>query len=252
MKLANFTTASQSGIKVFKPIQYLHVEGRHENLSAVKMRVRMVNSESGRVDELIPFVSLDVLGEIASLNEGFFVGRTQGATGTPDFAVNVMLHPTASVYLSNDKFLEVDIEGLENGASTFIYGIETPEIDKNFVCRYNKFYMSAGELQKTFAVGENENLILPQSSFEEVSLHYKNGSTCNYTMPELTALMMLKNDVVSVSALSINTATNEAFVAQFGYRSMFGLDVAEVETFDVRRSEASKAFEFILVDTIKE
>ena len=253
MKIASFTAEKHSGMKIFKPVQYLHIVGNHENLSAVRVRARLVNSESGRVDEIIPFIALDVLGEVASMNEGFFVGRNSGGVADAGnaFAVNVMLHPSASIYLSNDKFLEVDIEGLESDAETTVYGIETANIDKEFVCRYNKFYMSAGELQKTFSVGENENLILPKDSFEEVSLHYHNGSTCNYLMDELKSLMMAKNDIVSVSDYAFLDGVTKAFIAQFGYRSMFGLDVSEVESFDVRRASANTAFEFILIDTLK-
>ena len=154
-------------------------------------------------------------------------------------------------YEMKDLKIGVVNGGLEADAETTVYGIETSNIDKEFVCRYNKFYMSAGELQKTFSVGENENLILPKDSFEEVSLHYHNGSTCNYLMDELKGLMMAKNDIVSVSDYLFSDGVTKAFIVQFGYRSMFGLDVSEVESFDVRRASANTAFEFILIDTLK-
>ena len=163
MKLASFKNSAVSGIKVFKPIQYLFVKGSFSNdITTVKMRVRLVSSESGRIDEIVPLLCVDVLGEISSMNEGHF----HKDKGTGDFALNVMLHPTSAVYLSNDRYLEIDIQGLDATKETTIYGIETPVVDKDFLCRYNKFYMSAGELQKTFSVGENENLVLPVSSFE--------------------------------------------------------------------------------------
>ena len=274
MKLSSFTASSFSGIRVFKPIQYLHIQGRAKtNLSAVKIRVRVVNSENGRIDEIVPLLGLDVLGEIASMNEGFFMhdteqvreGQSQRMTRST-FKVNVMLHPTSAVYLSNDKFLEIDIQGLDESAETIIYGLERPTIDKEFVCRYNKFYISAGELQKTFSVGENENLILPDASFEEVILQYKNGSSCCYTRAELGALMMLQNDVVSVPSMAYaaHLIANEAsdtsagIVAAtfkniyFGFASMYGLDVSDVENVTIRRSSAETAFEFVFVDTLKE
>ena len=174
MKIANFKAASQSGMKVFKPIQYLYSQGATtKTIDDVKVRARIVNSENGRVDEIIPLVSLGVLGEICSMNEGFFL--RQEAPGGEMFAVNVMLHPSSAIYLSNDRYLEVDVQGLDGNYDTNIFGIEKPVIDKDFVCRYNKFYMSAGELQKTFSVGENENLIIPHQSFEEITLHYLGG-----------------------------------------------------------------------------
>lgn len=256
MLITNFVGASKHSIKCFKPIQYLYVRGKANNgIGNVKLRVRLVNSENGRVDEIIPLLSLDVLGEISSMNEGFFVKRGM-ADNKDDFQVNVMLHPTSAVYLSNDRYLEIDIEGLiSSGASCDIFGIEKPVVDKEFICRYNKFYMSTGELQKTFVVGDNENLIIPNDTFDEVILHYKNGSSCTYTFAELEAIMMLKNDLVSMPSLSVNgqvleTYANCSFVA--GYASMYGLDVSDVESFSIRRSSGSNAFEFVLIDAVKE
>ena len=103
MKIASFTSASLSGMKVFKPIQYLHVQGVCTSMSDAKLRVRVVNSENGRVDEIIPLIGLDTLGEICSMNEGFYLAEATESNGT-NFSVNVMLHPTSAVYLSNDKF----------------------------------------------------------------------------------------------------------------------------------------------------
>lgn len=259
MKVTSFSAEKQSGIKVFKPVQYLHVEGTAANgMKRVKLRARLVNSENGRVDEIIPLLGLDVLGEISSMNEGFFV-KHDGKDSRDFFSVNVMLHPTSAVYLSNDRYLEIDIEGLDAASTCEIYGIEKPAIDKEFICRYNKFYMSAGELQKTFNIGENENLILPDESFEEVTLQYKNGSSCTYTNKELVALMMLQNDIVSVPDVKFGRAymDNQGemygnIALRFGCADMFGLDVSEVNTISVRRASAVSAFEFVLMDTIKE
>lgn len=259
MKITSFTAASQSGIKVFKPVQYLHVEGIANNgLKRVKMRARLVNSENGRVDEIIPLLGLDVLGEICSMNEGFFV-KMDAADSKDQFSVNVMLHPTSAVYLSNDRYLEIDIEGLDGASTCEIYGIEKPVVDKDFICRYNKFYMSAGELQKTFTIGDNENLVLPNESFEEVTLQYNNGSSCTYTNKELVALMMLQNDIVSVPDTNFGRAymDNQGELygnvnIRFGSADMFGLDVSECTTISIRRATAASAFEFVLMDTIKE
>lgn len=265
MKIATITSSNVSGLKVFKPIQYLYVVGySKEELAKAKLRARLVNSETGRVDEIIPLLGLDVLGEITSMNEGFFVRdkANDGVGYGEKFCVNVMLHPTSAVYLSNDKYLEIDIEGLVYApqmGETAIYGIESPVIDKEFMCRYNKFYMASGELQKTFSVGENENLILPRSNFEEVCLQYKNGSSCTYTLAELEAMMMLKNDVVSVPTCGLTrvqidneSGTFDNLTINFGYASLFGLDVAEVDNFTIRRTYGNSAFELVMMDTIKE
>ena len=38
----------------------------------------------------------------------------------------------------------------------------------------------------------------------------------------------------------------------FGYASMFGLDISEVENFTIRRKYGDSAFELVMMDTIKE
>lgn len=256
MKISHVVN-SISNLKVFKPIQYLYLTGTHvgyEALKEISLRVRVVNSMTGRVDEIIPSVNLAVLAEISSMNEGFSIIPN---VANDVFELNVMLHPTSAVYLSNDKYLEIDINGVGEGSDINIYGIESNVVDKDFICRYNKFYMSAGELQKTFVVGENENLIIPVSSFDEVSLQYNNGTNCSYTLQELSALMNMRNDIVSVPARTIyfETIGNEyakTNCISFGHRSLFGLDVSEAVSFTIKRSQSDAAFEVIMIDTIKE
>lgn len=250
MKITSFKETSKSGIKVFKPIQYLYLTGTSDDLDEVKVRVRVVNGETGRVDEIIPFLSLSVLGEISSMNEGFFCYNTD----THQFMVNVMLHPTSAIYLSNNKYIEIDIEGVTTTRETTIFGIERNVVDKDFICRYNKFYMAEGELQKSFAVGDNEDVILPQGSFEEVVLNYKNGTTCTYTQEELFALMMLKNDIVCIPqpVCNFSTLTSQAQSLVFGSWFMKGLDISEVESITIRRTAGTASYELVMIDTLKE
>ena len=232
--------------KIFKPIQYLNIQGSG-SVSNLSLRARIVNSETGRVDEIVPSMKLDVLGEITSMNEGFFINGPHG------FNVNIMLHPTSAVYLSNDKYLEIDVMGNQSADEITIYGIEANVIDKDFVCRYNKFYMAAGELQKTFSVGENENLIIPRETFEEVVLHYKNGSSCTYTTAEIEALMMLKNDIVCLHQRfqTVQETMGEKW-NYYGFAFMYGLDVSDVTDFTIRRTNSTQSFEVVMIDTIKE
>ena len=250
MKITSFKETAKSGIKVFKPIQYLYLTGSCDTIDGVKVRVRVVNGETGRVDEIIPFLSLSVLGEITSMNEGFFCYNTQ----SHQFMVNVMLHPTSAIYLSNNKYIEIDIEGVTESTETAIYGIERNVVDKDFICRYNKFYMAEGELQKSFAVGDNEDVILPQGSFEEVVLNYKNGTTCTYTQAELVALMMLKNDIVCIPqpVCNFSAMTSQSQSLVFGSWFMKGLDISEVETITIRRSAGTTSYELVMIDTLKD
>lgn len=239
-----------TNLKIFKPIQYLVVKGTSiQNFHKIKVRARVVNSMSGRVDEIIPSIDLQTLGEIASLNEGFYLRN--GSNGT--YCVNIMLHPTSSVYLSNDKYLEVDVLGNGENEPIEVYGLETNVIEKDFVCRYNKFYMSVGELQKTFSVGENENLIMPTISFAEITLQYKTGTSCSYTKEELDAMMMLKNDLVFVYSRSASCADTGSESQQcYGYATNFALDLSDVSDFTIKRDYATEAFGVVMIDTLKD
>lgn len=254
MKITNFNfNSAQSNLKVFKPIQYLNIVAKSQSPVTdpreTKLRVRVVDSMTGRVDEIIPSINLDVLGEICSMNEGFYMFDMN------HYSINIMLHPTSAIYLSNDKYLEIDLtaDTYMDGTNVTIYGLESPVIDKDFVCRYNKFYMAAGELQKTFVVGENENLIIPSASFDEIVLQYKNGSSCCYTKDEVVSLMMLKNDIVCVSDKvfhgSVGSATQQLIL---GCSSLVGLDIADVDNFTIKRTASTEAMEVIMIDTIKE
>lgn len=108
--------------KVFKPIQYLNVTGWGKSLAGKTLRVRLVNSETGRVEEIIPSMDLSVLAEITSMNEGFFI-----SDGTK-YNVNVMLHPTSAINLSNDKYLEVDLMGVLARKSLFLSTASSPPL----------------------------------------------------------------------------------------------------------------------------
>ncbi len=246
------TKGSVTNLKIFKPVQYLVVQGTSvDGFLNIKIRARIVNSETGRVDEIIPSISLYTLGEICSLNEGFSIFNAMDGK----FRVNVMLHPTSSIYLSNNRYLEVDIIDCPSADTFSLFGLETNVVDKDFVCRYNKFYMSAGELQKTFSVGENENLIIPVTSFSEVTLQYKSGTSCSYTNDELDALMNLKNDIVYVYDKICCLADGNSgadFNVHFGNVMCYALDVTDVSDFTIKRNTAQTAFEIIMIDGIKE
>ena len=71
MKIASFKEESMEGIKVFKPIQY--ILSKTKGNGKAKMRVRLINSENGRTEELIPMLDLYVLGDIATKNEGYYL-----------------------------------------------------------------------------------------------------------------------------------------------------------------------------------
>jgi hypothetical protein len=177
---------------------------------------------------------------------------------------NVMLHPTSSVGLSNDRYLEVDIYDLEQPeiggdvlytSTCAVYGLENHKIDNDFSIKYRKFYMAAGEQQKAFVVGDNEDLILPNDdSLQELQLYYKDGSYSPvFLLKELQTLQLMRNDIVSDSQLSISgrtlTGNNET---RYGFINLLDVDVEGVENINIKRNNSLKSFEFFMLDMVSE
>lgn len=256
MKAINFTGASYEGIRIFKPIRALLVSIKADasvssdteqriDLGNVKLRVRLVNSSTGKTDEIIPNIALSILGDIATTGEGFYINNPIKEASVP-----VKLNEGGAVFLDNDKYLDVEISGLPTKAVTTIYGIEDRKVDQDFFMRYNKFYMSVGELQKTFARGVNEDLYLPQGMFSEVQLNCENGTTPVFTSEEIEQLNREENDINSIGTSS-QGAGGALIMARYGLGTMAHLDLDGVRDFEIRRINATESIEFILLDAVK-
>lgn len=256
MKAINFTGASYEGIRIFKPIRSLLVCVKADStassateqeidLTAVKIRVRLINSSTGKTDEIVPNIALGVLGDIATTGEGFYVYNPK-----KECAVPVKLNEGGAVFLDNDKYLDVEISGLPSKAVTTIYGIEDRKVDQDFFMRYNKFYMSVGELQKSFARGVNEDLYLPHGLFSEVQLNCENGTTPVFTSEEIEQLNREENDINSVGS-TVQGAGGALVMARYGLGTMAHLDLDGVRDFEIRRISATESIEFILLDAVK-
>lgn len=258
MKAINFKGSSYEGIRIFKPIRTLLVnitadatvssdDAQKVDLRKVKLRCRLVNSKTGKTEEIIPNVDLMTLGDISTTGEGYYVYHPTKTSSVP-----VELNLNGSVFLDNDKYLDVEISGLPSLAVTTIFGVEDVKIDETFFMRYNKFYMSVGELQKSFSRGDNEDLYLPVGSFREIQLNCDNGTTCVLSSEEVEYLNRKENDINSISGtLTDQDGSGSLVVARYGLGAMAHVDLDGVRDFEIRRTTATDAMEFILLDAVK-
>ncbi len=264
MKIISFSDSlKQEGIKVFKPIQYLLLSVTNYRMDNANIRARIINTTTGKTEEIIPNISVLKLAEISTRNEGHYVRKVGTSPGTASVPQSVdlvgmycvMLHPTSCVGLSNDRYLELDIYDLlkptptsgSYTASMDVYGLESHTVDNNFAMKYRKFYMAAGEMQKSFTVGDNEDLVLPyDSSLSELQLYYKDaGYSPVFTFPELCMLQRMKNDIVCVDQID-NAVPGIAIIT--GFNQILDVDVEKVDTINVKRSSAGGSYEFFMLD----
>ncbi|WP_321426721.1 hypothetical protein [uncultured Bacteroides sp.] len=266
MKIISFSDSlKQESIKIFKPVQYIYLSVVNYKMDTANIRARIINTTTGKTEEIIPNISVLKLAEIASRNEGFFVkkiGTTTVSGAVLPTAVDlkgeycIMLHPSMSVGLSNDRYMEIDILDLQKPTPTSgsytatmdVYGLENHKIDNDFAMKYRKFYMAAGELQKSFTVGDNEDLILPNdNTLSEVQLYYARGGYAPvYMFPELCMMQRMKNDVCCVDVLNdlgvASTSVTNGFV------NIVDVDVEGVDTINVKRASGASSYEFFMLD----
>lgn len=232
MKLTSFTGTGKAGIKCFKPAQYLLLVGTGV-IDNAKVTVRVQDSETGKTDDIVSDILLDTLAKIATVNEGYYV-RKKTATG--GFIVPVILSPDASVRLSNNRYLDIEVKGLAAGTSMDVYAVESPD-QTDFFIRYNKMFVPKDETQKQFMPGINEDMFIYHADITEIQLAYVNGATVTYTPAELEMLEMVSNDVCSVNTDG----------AVFGLGGLVHIDLAGIRSIDIKTSGA-KAVEFYMID----
>ena len=267
--------ASVENVKVLKPVSKVFIKtvfGAGVSSAVVlkdpTVRIRLVDGRNGSSTEIVPETSLSVLSEIASKYEGF--QRRSGLTPSGVGAFNrsgfsqstvvigaIVDGVINSVDLSNDKYLDIDLKNLntEAGISYEIWGFEFHRIST--YCRiYNKFYLSQGELEKTFSVSDNEQLVYPIQKIRELQLYAKNGGSPIYRKEELILDEDGRNDLVSVDLSSnneVNAQVSDGVATlpiKFGYSTYGIMDIAEFVRFDVRREDSADALMFIMMDTI--
>lgn len=294
MKIAKFDNVSEmENLRVFKPISKIAIIATYNGVSDAdlidkfRMRVRLVDGQKGDSIDILPETEISLLSEIASKFEGFqrrplFNGTTYNGIGTfciPIGAqVDGLLH---SINLSNDKYLDIDLVNLPktNKIKFEVYGIEGVKTS-SFTRKYSKYYLSAGELEKSFSTGENEILALPLDSLKEIQMYAKNSSASPvYTREELRIEEDSRNDInfircdenyelllASASARPVSSISPKSGVPSsssdvtfvgggvspisFGSGNIVLLPLEDFVRFDVRRREDKSNYQFIMIDTV--
>ena len=170
-------------------------------------RLRLIDSGRGSSEEAIPKMQLNHLSEISSKFEGFDV-RAGGVTSSVNnqkilsgegiYTILVGAIDTSGnlccVDLSNEKYLDLELSGLNPNADYEIYGIEGFRVSP-FIRRYSLMYLSRDEKQKNFKRGANELLVLPLAGIDEVQFYPENGRSFTLRQFELMHDANKNNDI---------------------------------------------------------
>lgn len=282
MKICHFSGKnykSYEGAKAFKPISSLVLRvqcvdktKRWADYKEPQIRVRLVDGNQGSSHEIVPQMLCDILSDIAAKTEGY--QRRFGYAADPGAPNHVRLsgfnqytiplNTLASVDLSNDKYIEVDIYDCVDGFEYELFGIEHHEISQ-FVRTVKKFYLSAGEMEKSFSVQENELLALPLEQIREIQLYTKNNTTSPiYTAVELSLLEDQSNDIQNLGINEYNQLMvtnghtdlkhdNQAgfmvVAGGFGFDKWAVLDLTPYSRFDIRRKDGTDTLMFLMIDS---
>lgn len=276
MKITSVTgVESIENVKCFKPISkvfvkiiYPDINGANAvaNYSDPQIRVRLVDGRAGSSREIVPEMNLSILSEIASKYEGF---QRQAAPRLNDADLVVLRGYSlssviigqqltddviAAVDLSNDKYVDIDLRGLNPKCTYEIWGMESHLIQP-FCRTYQKYYLSAGEIEKTFGVGENEVLVYPIDDIKEIQLFSKNsGSSPVFRREELIIDEDGRNDLVFVgldenNICSVSPDTYNLPI-RFGYSRWGVMSVVDFSRFEIRRDDGLKTLTFLMIDTV--
>lgn len=280
MKVTSFTGVTQiDNVKIFKPVNKVFIKSVYDpnktygtggvsNVNEPLIRVRLVDGRNGRSDELVPEIELEVLSEIASKYEGFQrrASRPANSNHINGFDLHSVLlgaivgvgvgEECAAIDLSNDKYLDIDMRNLNPDITYEIWGFEHHVIS-SFVRTYRKFYLSTGELEKSFFVEGNEVLAYKITDLRELQLYALNGASPVYRQTELILDEDTRNDLVSVSLNSGNWSyasldpNNNSFriPIRFGYADWGVIDLRPYKSFDFRREDGMNAVMFLMIDT---
>jgi|GEM_PF-6093676 hypothetical protein len=254
MKIGTYIANAQGNIdpqKVFRPLQtiLIDVHGKQQYDSvdfltlAAKLNVTLINSKTGNQDSIIPFVTLNLLGEIATMHEGSVIYKNgqDFADGISHLLVPVLLNPASNLQIDNDKYLDIELSGLLPGQTVDLYGFETQSLSE-MVCKYSKFSIPIGTSRNTTTVGSNDVLALPVGGFDSIRLSFTSGVVADMSPIELDYYMAKENDLTL-------TTTNPTDKIIYSRGNHYILDLNGIKSFEiVRDSDSTAAFEFVLGD----
>lgn len=262
---------SLSSIICQKPISHLYIReilpvgGSDQESASVKIRVRLIDVRAGKTTEVLPNFDLRFISEIATKFEGHDLRTYLDADSNKFYGENthrILLGAqltdgrTAAVDLSNEKYFDLDLTGL-NPLNTYeVYGVETHLVD-SFVRLYSVFYMPKDEEQRSYKVGENELLVVPSMGLREIQFYAKNGRSFTVTQQEMIQDARSANDITRLSVKGVSggipvqlTGAKTGFANIFcGFENCFIFSIDEFESYDIRRSQVNNPLNFVSIDT---
>jgi hypothetical protein len=254
MKIGTYVANAQGNIdpqKVFRPLQTVlvdvHGARQYDPVDFItlgaKLNVTLINSKTGSQDSIIPFVALNLLSEVATMHEGSVIYKNGIGTadGISHLLLPVLLNPSANLQIDNDKYLDIELSGLQPGQTVDLYGFETQALSE-MVCKYSKFSIPIGTSRNTTTVGTNDVLALPVGGFDSIRLAYASGVVADMSPVELDYYMAKENDLTL-------TTTNPTDPIIYSRGNHYILDLTGIKSFEiVRDSNSTAAFEFVLGD----
>lgn len=161
----------------------------------VKLTARLISQDTGKMETFIPSVYVKELGELATFGEGHI-------SGSPvDFVVPVLLNPTHSLNLTQNRFVEIDFTNCEHIESIDIYSVETGVISDNLF-KYQKLSCPIGTARNDFKNQVSDFVLLPKDGFDYIEVTYTTGVTAILTPLELQHLNHAKNDIVLIGGVN--------------------------------------------------
>lgn len=257
MKIISFTGVTENeNIRVFKPCGTILVKqvfpdgaGQGGLVTNAKIRISIINSKTGSIEEVCPEMALRTLSEICSQSEGFQIWAYQyDAThrvGSDNFGI--ILNRDNSVELDNDRYLDIKMTELSAACTYEIYTVEKGGIDA-YSARYKRFFMANGELQKTITIDNADAIALPLQGVTEIKLYPITGSNVAiYTMEELTYLSRIQNDITIVEQRGFGDINP---TISYGVKNMVVVPVTQYKSVDILQS-VGQAVEVIIIDNVK-
>lgn len=282
MKITSVTgVKSIENVKCFKPVSKLFLKCKYTGTRSApkgftvpftdpQIRVRLVDGANGSSKEIVPEMSVSILSEIAAKYEGYqrrafvdYSGATEEqptveVTGYDIYSIiigqQLDVETISAVDLSNDKYLDIDLRNLDPFCEYELWGMESHIINP-FVRSYQKFYLSAGEIEKSFSVGENEVLVYPLSQIKEIQLYAKHTSASPvFRREELILDEESRNDLTTVSLTEDNDLplfrANAVLPIKFGYSEWGVMSIHEFTRFEIRRDDGLESLTFLMIDTV--
>jgi len=224
-------TSLQTEIK--QGISFLLIEKRGAALITDENISLTLNKKSGGSEPLIPTSKLRRLAVMSQFGLGY-QQHQKIADGDFKSAYMIRLTPDGSALtLDDDNFLSLNLSALVSGSTYNVYGFEAGMNGKVAFKQWARTISGADPQQNQFTctVGSSAVFVSNNDAMESIRLFYKNGRQVTYTVPELSGLLRMTNDI-SFAADTLNTASNA--VAQTiagGGAELLKVDLRGVDSF---------------------